>query len=171
MPWAGFEPTIPATNWPRPTPQTTRPLWPAIIIIVIYIYMLIIVIFLYCICIHKQNSLYYIIYITEQYFLNKLLQNEPTPVPSSCIICPFRCACIPAEHLLKSPLPILSLSVHMKQLDNSWMDFHKILCWEDLHIRTSRLSCISACWNDWVGNLQATFITTVSMVTLVKGQS
>jgi hypothetical protein len=28
VPWAGFEPTIPATNRPRPTPQTTRPLWP-----------------------------------------------------------------------------------------------------------------------------------------------
>jgi hypothetical protein len=26
MPWAGFEPTIPATNRPRPTPQTARPL-------------------------------------------------------------------------------------------------------------------------------------------------
>jgi hypothetical protein len=25
----GFEPTIPATNRPRPTPQTARPLWPA----------------------------------------------------------------------------------------------------------------------------------------------
>jgi hypothetical protein len=29
MPWAGFEPTIRATNRPRPTPQTARPLWPA----------------------------------------------------------------------------------------------------------------------------------------------
>jgi hypothetical protein len=29
MPKAGFEPTIPATNRPRPTPQTARPLWPA----------------------------------------------------------------------------------------------------------------------------------------------
>jgi hypothetical protein len=29
MPWAGLEPTIPATNRPRPTPQTARPLWPA----------------------------------------------------------------------------------------------------------------------------------------------
>jgi hypothetical protein len=29
MPWAGFDPTIPATNRPRPTPQTARPLWPA----------------------------------------------------------------------------------------------------------------------------------------------
>jgi hypothetical protein len=29
MPWAGFEPTIAATNRPRPTPQTARPLWPA----------------------------------------------------------------------------------------------------------------------------------------------
>jgi hypothetical protein len=29
MLWAGFEPTIQATNRPRPTPQTTRPLWPA----------------------------------------------------------------------------------------------------------------------------------------------
>jgi hypothetical protein len=28
MTWAGFEPTIPATNRPRPTPQTARPLWP-----------------------------------------------------------------------------------------------------------------------------------------------
>jgi hypothetical protein len=27
MPWVGFEPTIPATNRPRPTPQTARPLW------------------------------------------------------------------------------------------------------------------------------------------------
>jgi hypothetical protein len=26
MPGAGFEPTIPATNRPRPTPQTARPL-------------------------------------------------------------------------------------------------------------------------------------------------
>jgi hypothetical protein len=30
MPWAGFEPTIPATNRPRPTPPTARPLWPAL---------------------------------------------------------------------------------------------------------------------------------------------
>jgi hypothetical protein len=30
MPWAGFEPTIPATNRPRPTPQTARPLLPAL---------------------------------------------------------------------------------------------------------------------------------------------
>jgi hypothetical protein len=30
MPWAGFEPTILATNRPRPTPQTARPLWPAL---------------------------------------------------------------------------------------------------------------------------------------------
>jgi hypothetical protein len=29
MPWAGFVPTIPATNRPRPTPQTARPLWQA----------------------------------------------------------------------------------------------------------------------------------------------
>jgi hypothetical protein len=29
MPWAGFELTILATNRPRPTPQTARPLWPA----------------------------------------------------------------------------------------------------------------------------------------------
>jgi hypothetical protein len=29
MPWAGFEPTIAATNRPTPTPQTARPLWPA----------------------------------------------------------------------------------------------------------------------------------------------
>jgi hypothetical protein len=29
MPWAGFEPTIPETNRPRPTPQTARQLWPA----------------------------------------------------------------------------------------------------------------------------------------------
>jgi hypothetical protein len=27
MPWAGFELTIPATNRPRPTSQTVRPLW------------------------------------------------------------------------------------------------------------------------------------------------
>jgi hypothetical protein len=30
MPWAGFEPTIPATNRPRPTPQTAWPLWPSL---------------------------------------------------------------------------------------------------------------------------------------------
>jgi hypothetical protein len=30
MPWAAFEPTIPATNRPRPTPQTARPLWPTV---------------------------------------------------------------------------------------------------------------------------------------------
>jgi hypothetical protein len=29
MPWVGFEPMIPATNRPRPMPQTARPLWPA----------------------------------------------------------------------------------------------------------------------------------------------
>jgi hypothetical protein len=29
MPWARFELTIPATNRPRPTPQTARPLCPA----------------------------------------------------------------------------------------------------------------------------------------------
>jgi hypothetical protein len=28
MPLAGLEPTIPATNRPRPTPRTARPLWP-----------------------------------------------------------------------------------------------------------------------------------------------
>jgi hypothetical protein len=30
MSWAGFEPTIPATNRPRPKLQTARPLWPAL---------------------------------------------------------------------------------------------------------------------------------------------
>jgi hypothetical protein len=34
MPWAGFEPTIPATNRPGPTPQTARPLWPALCILI-----------------------------------------------------------------------------------------------------------------------------------------
>jgi hypothetical protein len=32
-PWAGFEPTILPTNLPRPTPETARPLWPAISIL------------------------------------------------------------------------------------------------------------------------------------------
>jgi hypothetical protein len=35
MPCVGFEPTIPATNRPRPMPQTAQPLWPAIYPIII----------------------------------------------------------------------------------------------------------------------------------------
>jgi hypothetical protein len=34
MPLAGFEPTIPATNRPRPTHQTARPLWPASTVVI-----------------------------------------------------------------------------------------------------------------------------------------
>jgi hypothetical protein len=37
VPWAGFEPTIPATNRPRPTPQTSRPEVPSIILFRVYL--------------------------------------------------------------------------------------------------------------------------------------